>query len=83
MEVIDKMLTVDPNKRLTANELLKNKILSIRGQDYSHRMSFNKEKQRFEKVSEETRVLDAKIEDKRLILKSLTSFNSNVHTQLN
>jgi len=45
MEIIKQMLITDPIRRLSATELLQNKILQLRGQDYTLRIQYSISKQ--------------------------------------
>jgi len=57
------MLTVDSRTRASAEEILKDKVLQLRAQDYAYRNLFTQAKQKQEKLAEESQSLSKKVEE--------------------
>lgn len=69
MQVIKSMLHTKPQDRASAFEILNNKSLQIRGQDYQLRKQFSSEKQKFDKNSKDLTTLNEDISNAEKFVK--------------
>lgn len=76
------MLKVKPHDRVSADDILKNKILHLRAQDYSLRIKYSNAKNMFDKLTAENKGIQSKIDEQSLILKSYSSFDPSIEDQL-
>jgi len=86
MTVITRMLNNDPTKRPTSNDILENKTLQIRGQDYQLRYSFALAKQKNDSCLKQIREMDQKskeITKKMISLKIDPKEENNLDVQIN
>jgi len=74
--MLQSMLTVNSSKRACADDILNNKILQLRAQDYSYRNSFSQAKLKIEKLTEESKQLSAKIDEQNKVIKQSESLNT-------
>lgn len=86
MTVISRMLNNDPTKRPSANDILENKTLQIRGQDQQLRYSFALAKQKNDTFLKEIREIDQKSKELTKTISSLKTDPSivvNLDKQIN
>lgn len=76
------MLTVNSSKRACADEILNNRNLQLRAQDYTQRNSFSQAKIKMEKLNEECKLYDSKIEEQNKIIKQQEKLNTSALSNL-
>jgi len=80
MSVITSMLHSESTRRPTAQDLLDNKTLQIRGQDYQLRYSFALAKQKNDSLLKNIRDIDQKSKD---LTKSISNIKIDKNNELN
>lgn len=63
MDILECMLKVNPSERYSAEDLLRHKLLKLRGQDYALRLQYSSMKMKHDKLQEENRKAQEKLDE--------------------